>query len=375
LLALLLLVSVGLAQEEDKAPFEYRKQQSGYFGPEGEEPEPSEVKEVLIAWFGPSDPDDPEYGDLWTALRLARDEINAEGGFRGIPIRVISVWTADPWKGGISDMVKVFYRQQPWAMIGSVDSASTHLLEQISAKIRVPVLNPVNTDKSANLANVPWLFSMLPGDHILARILVKGIKSRTDAKDPLVLISGTDHDSRLFSREVRTSLAEEQLVPAFVFDYLPDVPLPWERISSDTSRFLVIAPPAESADLIREIRARNFRGMVFGGPLMGRSLFRELLQADPGGIIYVSPGECSPDTRFAARFRSLTGRNPDYAAASAYDSIFLLRDALLRSGLNRVRLLDEIRELSPWDGISGRIEWDPLGQNARKGRIVAISPE
>ena len=55
--------------------------------------------------------------------------------------------------------------------------------------------------------------------------------------------------------------------------------------------------------------------------------------------------------------------------AAIYDAALLLRDALEKSGLNRVLLLEEIRNITPWEGENGTITWDPLGQNSRQGNI------
>ncbi len=371
-LLLLLAPSFCLAQEaEEPSPFEYRKQQAGYFGPEAKVPEPDGTEEILIAYFGPGDPDHPEYGEFWTALQIAKKNINAGAGINGKPVRFLPIWTEDPWKGGISDMVKTIYKQDIWALIGSVDSASTHLLEQVAAKARIPVINPVSTDKSANLANVPWLFSLLPGDHILARDMIPKIRSLLSEPGPFVLISGTDHDSRLLSREVKNLLSEEELVPAYIFDYQPDIPLPWDLFDEKTILFIVMAPPEESAALVSKIRDRFQAAKIIGGPFMGRNRFKELCGSECPDFSYVSPGSCSSDSTFAREFHCITGYDPDYADCSLYDAALLLRDAMEKSGLNRVRLLEAIRDITPWKGENGTISWDPLGQNTRQGSIKA----
>ena len=56
-------------------------------GPGREEPEP-DVDEVVLGWFGPGDPDHPDFGDLWRGATLALEQENAAGGYRGeLPAR------------------------------------------------------------------------------------------------------------------------------------------------------------------------------------------------------------------------------------------------------------------------------------------------
>ena len=50
----------------------------------------------------------------------------------------------------------------------------------------------------------------------------------------------------------------------------------------------------------------------------------------------------------------------------------LLVAAVREAGLNRARIRDAVRELSPWHGITGVIDWDPLGQNQRPVRLGMI---
>ena len=43
--------------------------------------------------------------------------------------------------------------------------------EQVVAKARLTLMGPASTDKTVHMANIPWMFSALPGDHLLAPVL------------------------------------------------------------------------------------------------------------------------------------------------------------------------------------------------------------
>ncbi|MCR4415072.1 MAG: hypothetical protein NUV77_21850, partial [Thermoguttaceae bacterium] len=43
----------------------------------------------------------------------------------------------------------------------------------------------------------------------------------------------------------------------------------------------------------------------------------------------------------------------------------LVAEAVRKAGLNRARIGDALRELSPWQGECGVVRWDNLGSNAR----------
>ncbi|MHC4080454.1 MAG: hypothetical protein ACYSU2_03960, partial [Planctomycetota bacterium] len=109
---------------------------SKYAGPGREDPEPHDLQEVLIAYYGPADPDDPDTADIWRAANIAVDEANQAGGYRGLPYRLVPVWGNSPWGTGVAQLSRLVYTEHVWAILGSVDGASTHLDEQVVAKAR-----------------------------------------------------------------------------------------------------------------------------------------------------------------------------------------------------------------------------------------------
>ena len=76
--------------------------------------------------------------------------------------------------------------------------------------------------------------------------------------------------------------------------------------------------------------------------------------------------------RFARAFASRHSREPDFTAGAAYDAMRLTVEAARRGGLNPARILDNLRALSPWAGVTGEIRFDNLGRNLRPVRLGTI---
>jgi ABC-type branched-subunit amino acid transport system substrate-binding protein len=112
---------------------------------------------------------------MWRAACLAIDQANQTGGYRGAPFRLVAGWAENPWGSGVTQITRMVYVHNVWAIIGGIDGPSTHLAEQVAAKARLTLLSPVCTDRTANLANVPWMFSCLPQDHLQAPVLAEAI--------------------------------------------------------------------------------------------------------------------------------------------------------------------------------------------------------
>jgi branched-chain amino acid transport system substrate-binding protein len=354
--------------------FEARKQQIEYVGPGREEPEPTGLREVLIGYFGPSDPAHSEGGDIRRAVNLAIEEANAEGGYRGLPFRVLPAWSENPWGTGVSELVRLAYSEKVWAIIGGIDGPSTHLAEQVVAKARLVLISPASTDKTVNLAGVPWMFSALPGDHLAAPVVGEALLV---SHESFVICAATDHDSHMFLAELRKFVASNGARPAFEYEFkagtLDFSELAARVAQSKAGAAVVIAGPADSARLVTALRREGFSGRLLGGPWVARREFLQAAGDRAEGLLFPLLEDDSPALqRFAQVFTARFGVAPDYAASQAYDSARLLIAAIRKAGLNRARIYDAVRGLSPWNGVSGMIKWDLVGQNVRTVRLGRI---
>jgi ABC-type branched-subunit amino acid transport system substrate-binding protein len=221
------------------------------------------------------------------------------------------------------------------------------------------------------------MFSMLPGNQLQAPVLAAELARRI-GRQPFVVIAGEDHDSRSFLAELRRSLPHHGLAPQFQFTYreadasLAD--LLRRALHTKPAAAVLIADAHNSARLVREFRSAEFSGEIFANSSAGRRRF--LQEAGPAaeGILFpllVEPGE--KRTALEAAFQQRFKRSPDFAAVSTYDAVQLLVAALRKAGLNRARIGDALRELSPWEGAAGTVRWDTLGGNTRPVRLGTIA--
>ncbi len=349
-----------------------RQHRRGYFGPGREEPEPQGLAEVAIGYFGPADPQHPVGGAVWMGTAMAIEEANAEGGYKGTPFRLKPGWSENPWAGGVSTVVRMAYLERVWAIIGSIDGSATHLAEQVVAKARITQIDPASTDTSVNMANVPWVFSCLPGD--LEAAAAVGQALLKEARGSFAVLSATDHDSRALSAELKSLLKRNNAVPKRYVEFPPGVQdaggLAAQVCSADVEAVVVLAAATASARVVRELRRRCEELLVLGGPSLGRAEFRREAGNAAEEVRFPLLAEVPDD--FAGRFSERYGTAPDYAAVYAYDAARLLTAAIRKGGLNRVRIRDAVEELSPWKGVSGSIEWDTLGRATRPIRLGVI---
>ncbi|MEW6073731.1 MAG: ABC transporter substrate-binding protein [Planctomycetota bacterium] len=379
-------------EERDRAPaspvpaFRLREGELVYPGP-GREIPPPVVPEVKLGWFGPSDPADPAGGDAWIAACLAVEEANRAGGLHGTPFRLVPAWSASPWGSAVAQVTRLVYDEGVWAIAGSPDGPSAHLVEQVTAKARLAFVDPSGTDSSTTLAGVPWMFALAPGDQRLAPDLARTIVDRARG-GPIALVSGTDHDSRLAAQVLAAALDKLAAAPAAHFEFTPGAAFFARQIAgvreSGAAALGLVAPAGDGGRLLGELRAAGVAIPVVAGPRAGRREFLIAAGAAAEGtilpLLWNPQGGGEAAAAFRARFAAAAGHEPDYSAALAYDAVSLVVAAVRRSGLNRALLRDALRALSPWPGVAGEVRWDPTGQNTRAvplgivrgGRLVAL---
>ena len=352
-----------------QAPYKDGRRLPGTFeGPGRELPEPN-VAEVLIGYYGPADESHPEGGILWQGATLAIEQANREGGYKGRPFRLVPRWSENPWRAGAALITRMAFVDRVWAIIGSIEGAGTHLAEQVVVKALLPLVNPVATDRSIHMAGVPWMFSTVQGDDLHSAVLARALRGRT-----IVILSATDHDSRAFCGYLKPACGREDAKLKLQLEFEPGRPelseLARNASNARPDAIIVVAGARDSARLVKLLREEAFPGVIAGGPLFGRAEFAAQAGAAAAGALFPWVGDPTPAFRrlFADRF----GRQPDYAAACAYDSVRVVVAAIRGAGLNRARIRDAIAALPPYVGASGPIEWDEFGQNRRPPVLAMI---
>lgn len=272
---------------------------------------------VPLGFFGPADAAHPAGGTVYMGVRLALEDAGAAGRK---PFQLFARWADDPWRAGASAVVKLAYEDSAVAVVGGIDSASTHLAEQVAAKALFPLLDPVSSDETANGAGVPWIFSWAPGDSLLAAALAGGLNGR-----PYSLLAATDHGSRQLARALARAAA-----PAEWHDFAPAGMPP----APSREQVVILAPARATAEIVQGLPAAC---RVLAGPQAHTRLFRQLARR---GVLAPAPAAFSReiDARVRKRF-SLSG---DAFTELAYHSTALLLRCILEAGPDRAAVRERL---------------------------------
>lgn len=275
---------------------------------------------VPVGLFGPEDPKHEAGGTVFMGVQLALEHANAKLGPGAKPFRLFCRWSDNPWRAGAAAVVKLAMEDRAVAVIGGIDSASTHLAEQVAAKALFPLIDPVSTDETANAAFVPWIFSWAPGDSLLARALKEGLGG---AK--YTLLAATDHGSRQLAR-----VLSRMVQPAERHDFQPP------NLPPDPSHeaVVVLAPPASLCAIVE--RLPRAAAILCGPAVWSRSCRGRL----PRAVLAPSLGVPRGDLLRAAEARFQAAG--DVFLQLAYESTALLLECVQTAGPNRSAVREQL---------------------------------
>lgn len=360
-----------------------------YTGAARDVPDFKNVKEVRIGFLGPvAKQADQPYGQrMLDGAQMAIDDANARGGYGGTPFRLTvhddySNWQfgaeageerptdATIWGAPLDAFVKMVYDEDVLAVFGSISSESTHMVLRLTLKAEVPMVNSASTDPTVPETSVPWYFTDIQDDRVQSYSLARRIFTELGLKRA-ALLRVNNRYGRMGVEKFRA--ASVRLGHPLVIEqkYLPG--------STDFSRQLRIirdshvdaivlwGDEVEAAGILKQMHALGMKQRVFGSY---RTLGNDLL-ADAGpaaeGFEAVFPYDASSknprwldfNQRYEARFHE----KPGQFAALAYDAMNALLESICKAGLNRARIHDALANIEEYDGVTGRMIFDPNLKN------------
>jgi branched-chain amino acid transport system substrate-binding protein len=360
-----------------------------YSGAGRDIPDPKDLTEVRIGFFGPIEHNPEQVFGLRMlhGAQLAVDEANTRGGYGGKPFKLMlhndyDNWQAkavygddrptDPtiWGSASNEVVKMVYDDRDWAIFGSISSESTHIALRVALRAEIPIVNSASTDPTIPETYIPWYFTDLQDDRVQSLTLARRIFTEPGLKRVAIL--------RVNSRYGRFGViklrdASRRLGHPIVIEqkYLPgdtDFTKQLSVIRSSRADAIVLwADETQAAEILKEMRAAGMKQRVFGSyRTLGPTLLAEAGPAAEGFEAVFPYDPTRQDPRwldFNRRFEASFHEKPEQFASLAYDAMNALLDSICKAGLNRARIHDALANIEQYDGVTGHMTFDPNQKN------------
>jgi ABC-type branched-subunit amino acid transport system substrate-binding protein len=361
-----------------------------YMGAARNIPEPKDLTEVRIGFFGPIENNSESVLGLRMlhGAQLAVEEANARGGYGGKPFKLMlhndyNNWQAKAvygdvrptdaaiWGSASDEAVKMAYDEQVWAIFGSISSESTHIALRVALRAELPVVSSANSDPTVPETTIPWYFGTMQDDRQQYQTLARRIYTELGLKRVAVLRASSRYGRYGLpkfldaSRRLGHPVVMEQIFQPGDMDYAKQL-----RVirSSRPDAVLLVGDELEAARILKQMRAAGMKQRVFGAyRTLGDTLLKEAGD-DAEGFEAVYPYDPTRnDSRwldFNRRFEDRFHEKPEQFASMAYDTMNMLLDSICKAGLNRARIHDALADIEEYDGVTGRMIFDPNQKNA-----------
>ena len=360
-----------------------------YVGAARDIPEPKNLKEIRIGFFGPLEHNSESVLGvrMLHGAQMAVDEANAAGGYGGKPFKLMvhndyNNWQAkavygdvrptEPaiWGSASDEAVKMAYEEQVWAIFGSISSESTHIALRVALRAELPVVSSANSDPTVPETSIPLYFGTMQDDREQYLTLARRMYSQLGLKRVAVLRSSSRYGRFGLgkfldaSRRLGHPVVMEQIFQPGEMDYSRQL-----RVirSSRADAVLLVGDELEAATILKQMRAAGMKQRTFGTfRTLGDTLLKEAGDAAEGFEAVYPYDPTRRDLRwlnFNRRFEDRFHEKPEQFASMAFDTMNALLDSICKAGLNRARIHDALANIDEYDGVTGKMVFDPNLKN------------
>ena len=339
-------------------------------GPGRDLPEP-EVETVKIGLLAPLERTHESYMGIHIqeGVKLAIEDANAAGGYKGKRFELISRNDNGLWGASANEIAKFAYDDKVWAIIGSVDSANTHIAIRVGLKIEIPIITPADTDPTYSETKIPWAFRNIPDDRQLTYTIAH-YAFKELGLNKVAIFRANNRFGRFGVGEFRQGAMRFNKPAPIEINYEisyqnvnPDFSDQMERIEKTQPEGIVLWADASAAGAsVKTIRERGFKMPVFACERVVNPEFLKIAGPAAEGVIAVypfNPEQGDPLYEdFTKKFEARTGQKPLAYAAYSYDSTMMIVEAVRKAGLNRWKIRDALQEMQSYKGVTGEAHMD-----------------
>jgi ABC-type branched-subunit amino acid transport system substrate-binding protein len=344
---------------------------------------PSRLQEIAIGFMGPIE-NNPEsiYGlPMLHGAQLAIEQANAHGGYHGKPFALKIHNESALWGASSTELVKMLFDENCWAMVGCVDGQNCHIANRVTLKLEVPIVDVGTTDPTVTETRIQWLLHNFPDDrqqgYTLADYVFKNLKLkrigvlRTQTRYARIGVEKFNDEARRMGHQ-------------------PVLEVKFERGDKDFSHQLgmlrdakieglvIWGEAAEAGLILKQMRQMGMKQPVFGGSRLAYSQVLAIAGPAAEGLVVTSaldPTRADPKwVAFRDAYRTKFHEDPIDYAAYAYDGVNLLIAAIEKTGLNRGRIMDALRDyqMKTYRGVTGTNYFDHTLNNLAPVNLARV---
>jgi branched-chain amino acid transport system substrate-binding protein len=306
------------------------------------------------------------------------DEINASGGINGKKIDAVVMDDQAQITLGINATKKLVYKDEVLAIIGTPNSPVCLATMKISEESETPQIMFGVAPKITQTGN-KWFIRVTPSDQILAGNFVKFATQELKLTKVAILHDSSDYGKGGLSA-VEKKLEEYTFKPVIVESFNvgdKDFSAQLNKIKNSGAEGVFLwGLYVEGAQIVTQAKQLGLSMPFFASSGVLQGAFLDLAGKTAEGLYVVTYFSLdNPDSdvqAFLKAYRDKYQRDPTPTSALAYDGANVLVNAVKKAGLNKKNIMEELRSIKGYNGVTGLMEADDTGQAGRSSIIMQI---
>jgi branched-chain amino acid transport system substrate-binding protein len=304
-------------------------------------------------------------------MELALDEINASGGVRGRPLRVVARDDGADGARAASIALEFVRNSAISAVVGHVNSGTM----VAASKIYDGALPAVaTTATSPDLTGIsPWVFRVIASDSSTGVELARFAR-RLGHSRAAILYENDSYGRGLadaFRRNFEGTIVTIDPIPSGEGDFEPYIAFLKQK---DPGLVFVAGTEASGMAMLREARRQRLEAEFLGGDGWTGIVSEPAAEGAYVGAPFTASDQRKEAQAFVAAFRARYSMLPDGNAALAYDATKLLARVIEQVGPDREAIRDRLASLNEktaYRGVTGAIRFQENGDPVGKDVVIA----
>ena len=347
----------------------------------GEKASPEENSTIKIGGMGPLTGSAAIYGvTIENGAKLAFEEINKNGGVLGKKLEYISLdEKADPIEA--VNAYNKLMNEEVCAIIGSVTSKPTLVVAELAAQDGIPMITPTGTQINITDAG-PNIFRVCFTDPYQGGTLATFAKNKLNAKTAAVMVNNSSDYSNGIAEEFikeANRIGINIVAKEGYSDGDKDFKTQLTKINSENPDILMVPEYYEQSALIATQAREIGMKATFVGPDGWDGVISALDSSSYSTVnnSYFTNHYSAEDTsekvqNFLKKYRERYNEEPTAFSALAYDAVYILKNAIEKSGTTDKEKLVQTIKKSDMDGITGHLTFDEKNNPIKAVTIIKI---
>lgn len=319
------------------------------------------------------------YGEaIRQGLELARDEINAKGK---IKVELVIEDSKGDKNEAINAANKLIHKDKVLSIIGPALSGEMFAVGPIANQAGVPIMGTSTTAEGITEIG-EYVFRNSVPESLAIPQAVKQAKEKYGIKRVAIMYANNNDFSvsgfKTFEQTLKESGIEIVTIETFA-DKDTDFSAQLTKIATLKPDAVMVAGLYQEAALI----LKKARELGINVPFVGNNGFNspQLIKsggAAAEGAIVASPwfpGKNDEKVKnFATAYKNKYGKEPDQFAAQAYDALFIMVEAIEKSGStsDRAKVKDNLKTLKDFSGVTGKFAFDEKRNPAMEVNVLVV---